>query len=238
MEYNPAIHHRRSIRLTGYDYSQRGYYFITVCTQGRQCRFGEIEKGRMILNDAGEMVGHWWNGLKNKYAKIEIDGYVVMPNHCHGIINVVGAGTGGPVCPPLRVCPDNDSGEPACPPLRVGTAVGAGTGGPACPPLCVCPDNDSGEHMKNGMGRYGRSCVSAPVCRGRPIYEMIRWFKTMTTNEYIRNVKQNRWEPFDGRLWQRNYYEQIVRDEISLQRVREYIVNNPCQWQQDKLFEE
>jgi REP element-mobilizing transposase RayT len=67
---------------------------------------------------------------------------------------------------------------------------------------------------------------------------MIRWFKTMTTNEYIRNVKQNRWKPFDGRLWQRNYYEQIVRDEISLQRVREYIVNNPRQWQQDKLFAE
>ena len=59
MEYNPAIHHRRSIRLTGYDYSQRGYYFITVCTQGRRCLFGKIEKGRMILNDAGKMIGHW-----------------------------------------------------------------------------------------------------------------------------------------------------------------------------------
>jgi REP element-mobilizing transposase RayT len=49
-------------------------------------------------------------------------------------------------------------------------------------------------------------------------------------------VKQNHWEPFDGKLWQRNYYEQIVRDETSLRRIREYIVNNPCQWQQDKLF--
>ena len=58
----------------------------------------------------------------------------------------------------------------------------------------------------------------------------------MTTNEYIRNVKQNHWEPFEGKLWQRNYYEQIVRDEISLRRMRGYIVNNPYQWQQDKLF--
>ena len=65
---------------------------------------------------------------------------------------------------------------------------------------------------------------------------MVQWFKTMTTNEYIRNVKQNHWEPFDGKLWQRNYYEQIVRDEILLRRIREYIVNNPYQWQQDKLF--
>jgi REP element-mobilizing transposase RayT len=175
MRYNPEIHHRRSIRLNRYDYSQSGYYFITVCTQEQRCLFGEIEKGRLILNDAGKMVGHWWDELKNKYDNIEIDEYIVMPNHCHGIINIVGTGVGAD--------------------------------------LCVCP---------NGIGR--------------PIYKMIQWFKTMTTNEYIRNVKQNHWEPFDGKLWQRNYYEQIVRDETSLRRIREYIVNNPCQWQQDKLF--
>jgi REP element-mobilizing transposase RayT len=139
----------------------------------------------MVLNDAGKMVGRWWNELKNKYANIEIDEYVVMPNHCHGIINIVGS-------------------------------VGADQ--------CVCPDN-MGEH------------AGSPL-QGRPIYEMIQWFKTMTTNEYIRNVKQNRWGPFDGKLWQRNYYEQIIRDETSLRRVREYIINNPRQWQQDKLFAE
>ncbi|MFB0525412.1 MAG: transposase [Phycisphaerae bacterium] len=116
----------------------------------------------MILNDAGKIIGRWWNELKNKYANIEIDEYVIMPNHCHGIINIVGT--------------------------------------------------------------------------GRPIYKMVQWFKTMTSNEYIRNVKQNHWEPFEGKLWQRNYYEQIVRDEISLRRIREYIVNNPYQWQKDKLF--
>jgi len=65
---------------------------------------------------------------------------------------------------------------------------------------------------------------------------MVQWFKTMTTNEYIRNVKQKHWKPFDGKLWQRNYYEKIVRDEKSLRRIREYIVNNPYQWQNDKLF--
>lgn len=182
MRCKPEIHHRRSIRLRGHDYSQRGYYFITVCTRGRWCLFGDIEKGRMILNDAGKMIGRWWNELKNKYADIEIDEYVIMPNHCHGIINIVGM------------------------------MVGADR--------CVCP---------NGKGEV-------PPVRGRPISEMIQWFKTMTTNEYIRNVKQNRWEPFDGKLWQRNYYEQIVRDEISMRRIREYIVNNPHQWQQDKLF--
>jgi len=192
MKYDPDIHHRRSIRLTGYDYSQCGYYFITVCTQGRRCLFGEIEKGRMILNDAGKMIGRWWNELKNKYANIEIDEYVIMPNHCHGIINIVGT-------------------------------VGADLG--------VCHDNILDEQIKKGEGEH----TDSPL-QGRPIYKMVQWFKTMTTNEYIRNVKQNHWEPFEGKLWQRNYYEQIVRDEISLRRIREYIINNPYQWQKDKLF--
>jgi len=192
MKYDPDIHHRRSIRLTGYDYSQCGYYFITVCTQGRRCLFGGIEKGRMILNDAGKMIGRWWNELKNKYANIEIDEYVIMPNHCHGIINIVGT-------------------------------VGADLG--------VCHDNILDEQIKKGEGEH----TDSPL-QGRPIYKMVQWFKTMTTNEYIRNVKQNHWEPFEGKLWQRNYYEQIVRDEISLRRIREYIINNPYQWQKDKLF--
>jgi putative transposase len=202
LKYNPDIHRRRSIRLTGYDYSQRGCYFITVCTQGRRCLFGEIETGRMILNDAGRMVGRWWNELKNKYNNIEIDEYVVMPNHCHGIINIA-------------------------------ETVGAKIVGAD---LCVCPDNNMGENVKNKKGEHIGSPLQGSPIQKWPMYTMIQWFKTMTTNEYIRNVKQNHWEPFDGKLWQRNYYEQIVRDEMSLRRIREYIANNPYIWQQDKLF--
>lgn len=62
---------------------------------------------------------------------------------------------------------------------------------------------------------------------GSPLHHVVQWFKTMTTNEYIRNVKINNWTPFDGKLWQRNYYEHVVRNEKSLNRIREYIVNNP-----------
>ena len=106
MRYNPEIHHRRSIRLKGYDYSQSGYYFITVCTQGQRRLFGEIEKSKMVLNDAGKMVGHWWNELKNKYTNIELDEYAVMPNHFHGIINIIRDAVGADLC----VCP-NEMGE-------------------------------------------------------------------------------------------------------------------------------
>jgi putative transposase len=67
---------------------------------------------------------------------------------------------------------------------------------------------------------------------------MIQWFKTMTTNEYIRNVKQKGWKPFNKKLWQRNNYEHIIRDEKSYQRIAEYIVNNSVNWQIDKYNEQ
>lgn len=69
---------------------------------------------------------------------------------------------------------------------------------------------------------------------GSPLHRVIQWFKTMTTNEYIRGVKQSGWVPFPGRLWQRNYYEHIVRNENEMSRIREYIKNNPARWATDK----
>jgi REP element-mobilizing transposase RayT len=184
MKYNPEIHHRRSVRLNGYDYSQTGYYFLTICTQEHKCLFGKIENDIMVLNDAGKMIDHWWNELKNKF-QIELDQYVIMPNHFHGVINIVGAD------------------------------------------LCVCHDNKSGEQL----GEHTGSPLQEPS-----INKIIQWFKTMTTNDYIYNVKQNHWKPFNGKLWQRNYYEHIIRDETSLWHIREYVTNNPCQWRQDELF--
>jgi REP element-mobilizing transposase RayT len=68
------------------------------------------------------------------------------------------------------------------------------------------------------------------------IPRVVQWFKTMTTNEYIRGVKKNTWSPFSGKFWQRNYWEHIVRNEQELNRIQEYIQNNPTQWQLDKLF--
>ncbi len=64
---------------------------------------------------------------------------------------------------------------------------------------------------------------------------VVQWFKTMTTNEYIRGVKNSGWQPFDGKLWQRNYYENIIRNEISYQRIANYIDNNPVNWEKDRL---
>lgn len=83
MKYNPQKHHRKSIRLKGYDYSQAGLYFITICTQNRACLFGEIIGGEMVLNDASEMIEHWYYELENKFDDVECHAMVIMPNHFH-----------------------------------------------------------------------------------------------------------------------------------------------------------
>lgn len=94
--YDPNVHHRRSVRLSGYDYSEEGWYFITVCTQDRRCMFGVIIEDHMQLNAAGSMVESWWTELTGKFPIIRTDEYIVMPNHFHGIINVGAALCGRP----------------------------------------------------------------------------------------------------------------------------------------------
>jgi len=102
MTYSPAKHHRRSIRLAGYDYTQAGGYYVTVVTQGRECLFGEVVDGEMRLNDAGRMVERWWAELGNKYPHVIPDAHIVMPNHFHGIVIITDQHVGAD----LRVCPD------------------------------------------------------------------------------------------------------------------------------------
>ena len=105
MSYNPLIHHRRSIRLKGYDYSQAGLYFITICVQDRLHLFGKIHDGHIQHNEVGKMVSHWYNALENKFPKIKCHEMVVMPNHFHCIIEIVA--NAGIVGADLRVCPQS-----------------------------------------------------------------------------------------------------------------------------------
>jgi REP element-mobilizing transposase RayT len=86
MKYDPQKHHRRSIRLKGYDYSQRGAYFVTLVTHGRQCLFGQIVDGKMQLNEGGEITHQCWMEIPKHYPHVSLDAFVIMPNHVHGII--------------------------------------------------------------------------------------------------------------------------------------------------------
>src|SRR5438046_1821509 len=95
--YNPLIHHRRSIRLKGYDYSRQGLFFVTICVKKKESLFGEIISNLMLLNEAGEMVERWYFELEQKFPDIKCHEYVVMPNHFHCIIENTGA-VGADLC--------------------------------------------------------------------------------------------------------------------------------------------
>lgn len=186
---------RKSIRLKKYDYSQNGAYFVTICTQNRECLLGNIIDRKMVLNDAGRMINDWWLQIPQRFENVTLDEYQIMPNHLHGIITI-----------------DNGRTRGSAPTITFTPTTSLSTVGVD---LCVNPNDTTNRSQQL-------------------LFRIIRWFKTMSTNEYIRNVKNNNWNPFDKRLWQRNYYEHIVRDEDDLNKIREYIKNNPQMWDRDR----
>ncbi len=222
MRYDPEKHHRRSIRLQGYDYSTPGAYFVTIVTQGRESLFGQIIDGEMHLNDAGRMVERWWHELNRKFPNVRTDAYVIMPNHFHGIIQILPHpnGRGRPTClPPTHDAHTQDvhAGGAHTEGAHAG-ADGAHAGGA----------HTEGAHTGAGGAHAGGAHT------GAPLQGIVQWFKTMTTNEYIQGVKQRGWPPFDRRLWQRNYYEHIIRNEEDREAIRHYILTNPLHWQSDR----
>src|SRR5688572_22638458 len=86
MPYDPDIHDRHSIRLDGFDYARRGAYFVTICTADRQCLFGDIAAGELILNKWGQIVASCWSEIPRYYPHVRVDEFVVMPNHMHGVL--------------------------------------------------------------------------------------------------------------------------------------------------------
>lgn len=219
MKYDSQKHHRRSIRLQGYDYAQAGAYYITIAAQGRACLFGEVVGEMVQLNAAGQMIEKWWLELAHKFPAVSLGAHMVMPNHFHGviIINDVGADLCvGPGASKDKGAHVEDQGAHVGAPLRIGPVVPGNTD--------VSMDKDARE---NNQGAHMED-RGAHV--GAPLPEVVQWFKTMTTNEYIRGVKQLGWAAFDGKLWQRNYYEHVIRNDDDYNRIHNYIENNPANW--------
>jgi len=152
--YNPEYHHRRSIRLIGYDYSQAGLYFITICCHGRECWFGEIKNGVMILNDAGNIANECWSDIPTHFPNVVLHEFIIMPNHIHGVIELK---------------------EPS---KTIGSIV---------------------RGFKIGVTKW------------------------MRQNTNVFNV------------WQRNYWEHIIRNENEYNRIAQYILSNPQNWEHDQL---
>jgi REP element-mobilizing transposase RayT len=166
-KFDPKIHHRHSIRLKGYDYSQAGAYFVTIVAWQREMLFGEIVDGEMKLNEFGEIISEKWQWLETQYEYVELGAWVIMPNHHHGILVI-----------------------------------------------------------HNGRG--GSRPAPTPPIKRKPLGGLIGAFKTVSTKQI------NLLRDTEGQVvWQRNYYERIIRNEPEMDRITRYIESNPTQWADD-----
>jgi len=173
---------RKLNRLKGYDYSQNGFYFITICTKNRNKFFGEITGAKMELSEIGKIAQKCWEEIPLHFPDAESDEFIVMPNHIHGIIIIKNSSTVG-----------NKN-------------------------FCSIPDNAESNNYCSAQWqtKWARSLSS--IMRGLKI-GVTKWCR----NNY-----------FSQFAWQKSYYDHIIRDEESLQKIREYIINNPSQWEQDR----
>ena len=183
MAYNPAIHHRRSIRLKGFDYSQPAVYFVTLCCYRRECLFGTISQDKTVLNELGMIVRNEWLRSFEIRDELKSDAWVIMPNHFHGLLWLD------------RPIVQTQS-----------------------------PSNES-EPVDDSV--LGKSQLRRPA---RSLGSLIAGFKAATT----KRINQYRNAPGTP-VWQRNYYESIVRDDRMLNHIRDYIENNPRSWSTDSL---
>lgn len=171
MKYNPETHHRRSIRLKGYDYSQAGAYYVTICAWNGGHVFGKIVNSEREFSPIGTIIQQEWCNIPVRFPQVELDTYIIMPNHLHGII--------------------------------IANYVGA---------QFIAPNRNQG--VINHAPTLGN---------------IVRAFKARCTYT-INQIRETPGMP----VWQRNYFEHVIRNEYELHRIREYIINNPVRWEEDE----
>ncbi|MGI6740868.1 MAG: transposase [Brevefilum sp.] len=203
---NQPLHERKNIRLVGFDYAQPGAYFVTIVTQGRACLFGEILAGEMHLNAAGVMIARVCAELPNHIPCMAWGIYQIMPNHFHAIIELMDE-------------VDTQSSKPGQALLEECFAKPA-------------PTRDQQFQIPTD-GRQINSPTGEPPNRRTTLGDVVGRFKSLTTHRYIEGIHTKQWTPFARRLWQRNYYEHIIRDEKDYQAVYEYVLSNPQNWTDD-----
>jgi putative transposase len=183
MPYDPQRHHRRSIRLKGYDYTQPGAYFITLVTYQRECLFDKISAGKMQPSATGMRVAYDWEHIPEHFPSASLDEWIIMPNHLHGIILLsTGEASADKIIGDLISLPAD-----ASPRHPIGTTSGS-------------------------------------------IGAILQNFKSITS----RKINQAAGSP-GAPLWQRNYYEHIIRNKQEWERISDYIRINPLRWEEDQI---
>jgi putative transposase len=203
MTFDPRFRHRRSIRLRDYSYAWMGFYFVTVCGYQRQCLFGEILDGRMILNGSGLVVDEEWRMTPRMRPNVRLDAFVVMPNHFHGILQIT----------------------PTITPENVKRAVEGDRRSPVQP----SPNNNvTPEVVGATCGRPQRGDgLQGP--ESKSVGAIVGGFKSACTSR-VNGLCGTPGIP----LWQRNFFERVIRNEEELLAVRRYIENNPAEWAEDE----
>lgn len=197
MKYDPTKHHRRSIRLKGYDYHNAGAYFITICTKHRECVL-EDSIVRSILLDV-------WNALPQWFPMIELDEFVVMPNHVHFVVWIL---------PPVGMPVGMPVGVP-----HVGMPVGM--------PLAGILQPDGGEPLPYRLPTPQKT-------NDHPsLGDIVGAFKSLVFTVYYDYIRSNNVSK-RAKFWQTNYYEHIVRNNRELNAIRRYIIENPMHWKLDR----
>lgn len=190
-KFDPQKHHRRSIRLKNYDYSWAGAYYVTIVTWHREILFGEVVNGEMILNQAGKIVQAEWLEFAKRLKYVELDAFIVMPNHFHGILHIL---------------------------ETAGATHQFFTKTLARKALL----QNIAEDSLHGSPLPSRG--AKPASLGA----LIGQFKSRATKQ-LWKTPELRSTP----IWQRNYYEHIIRDEQDLKNKTDYIEANPLLWDED-----
>jgi REP element-mobilizing transposase RayT len=195
MPNDPINPKRRSIRLPEYDYTQQGAYFITICSHLKKHIFGEITSGSMKLSPVGEIAHYQWHQLPQHFNNIELDTFIIMPNHIHGILIIT---------------------KPQQPITRRDSPDLSNEDTPQVSTLTPFPPSN-----------YKQPHGAVPGSVGA----IIQNYKSRTSRK-INTLLRSKINP----IWQRNFYEHIIRDETDYERIVEYIENNPISWSDDKYY--
>ena len=202
MKYDPTKHHRRSIRLKGYDYHNAGAYFVTICTKNREC----------VLDDPiiNAIIHNVWYALPSWFPTIELDEFVVMPNHTHFVVwNNVGT--------PLAGILDAGNADEGAPNMDGGA-----------------PNMDGGKpNMDGGKPRPYKIPKPQKINTAPALGDIVGAFKSLVFKVYLDWIEVN--DPSRrAKFWQGNYYEHIIHNDRELNAIRQYIIDNPMNWNLDR----
>ena len=206
-KYNPNIHHRRSIRLKGYDYAQEGLYFLTLCVHNRICLFGEVQNKQMKLNQFGKIVQDEWEKTPEIRKNVSLGEFMVMPNHFHAILQI-----------DYQIKKNEENiGKFKSPSQTIGAII-RGFKGAATTRIKEIIRRERGEFKFSPSEEESRPSLRTGELQFAP---------TAATAAKKIDLKKS--------IWQRDYWDIIIRTDQAHQNISNYIINNPAKWEQDKF---